>query len=467
MDKANGLEKIFNPRAVAIVGATDNPSKQGNWCVQSMMDMGYPGKIFLINQNRKDILGIKAHGSLAEIKEQIDLAVVVVPAPVVPSVLAECAEKGAKGAVVVSSGFREMADPDGPRLEKEVKKIVREKKIRVIGPNTFGLIHTKARVNATFSPTLSNLKPGSISMAGQSGGVCHLFMYAAIHDEVGLNKVMGLGNRCDMDFVDAVDYFGNDPETRAIALYIEGLEDPRPLLERTKSIHTRKPIVALKGGKTEAIKKLSIAHTGAMAGRYGLYEASFRQSGIVAVNDPVELLDVAKALATLDPPKGDRVAVLSIQAGPGILMTDLCIEKGLPLARFERETLERLEANKRNLTLRVNPVDLGHALTPEPFQEAVETVLRDPNVDALVCGIIDPDEVFKDFLSDHLMELAQRKGKPMVFSYMVGGRKEAKRHWDELETRGFLNYPNSLRAVNALAGLVRYGRMLRDGEGVV
>ena len=178
-------------------------------------------------------------------------------------------------------------------------------------------------------------------------------------------------------------------------------------------------------------------------------------------------MDVAKALAVLDPPKGDKVAVLSIQAGPGILMTDLCIEKGLPLARFERKTLERLQIPKRDMTLRANPVDLGYALTSEPFQEAVEIVIRDPNVDALVLGLIDPSDYFKDFISDNLIELAKRKGKPMVVSYMLGSPEGAKRGSEDLEGRGVPNYSNPLRAVNALAGMVRYGRMLREGDGVL
>jgi acyl-CoA synthetase (NDP forming) len=464
MDKPRVLEHIFNPKAVAVVGATDNPTKQGHWCVQSLLEMDYPGKIFPINPNRKDILGMKAHASVKEIPGEIDLAVVVVPAPVVSSVLAECADKGAKGAVVVSSGFREKLEPGGPRLENEIKKVAGEKKIRVIGPNTFGLVHMGARLNATFSPVLRHLKTGGVSMVGQSGGVCHIFMYSALHDGVGLNKVMGLGNRCDMDFVDVVDYLENDPGTRSIALYVEGLEDPRSLLQRTKSICVKKPIVALKGGKTDAIQKASVAHTGAMAGRYDLYEASFRQSGIVTVNDPVELVDVAKALAVLDPPKGDKVAVISIQAGPGILMTDLCIEKGLPLARFEKKTLERLQIPKRDMTLRANPVDLGYALTPEPFQEAVEIVIRDSNVDALVVGLIDPLDYFTDFISDNLIELAKGLGKPMLVSYMLGSPDGAKKGSEDLEGRGVPNYPNPLRAVNALAGMVRYGRMLRDGK---
>ncbi len=465
MDRSKGLDTIFNPRSVAIVGATENPTKMGNWCVNSLLDIGYQGKIFPINPKRKHILGIKAYASPKDIPERIDLAIVVVQAIRVPQVLTECAEKGAKGAVIISSGFREKDDPGGPLLEKEVIKIAHNKGIRIIGPNTFGMVHTHARLNASFSAALCNLKKGHISMIGQSGGVSHLFMFSAIHDGVGLNKVVGVGNRADVDFAELVDYLDHDPGTSSIALYIEGLEDPGPLLEKVKSVFTRKPIVALKGGKTEAIKKASMAHTGAMAGNYDLYQASFYQSGMIAVQDPVELLDVARALSTFDPPRGDRIAVLSIQAGPGILMTDLCIEKGLSLAQFERKTIELLQIPWPNMTIRTNPVDLGFALTPEPFQAAIKAVLLDPNVDAILLGLIDPSNILAAFFSEELTERIQNQGKPVVVSYVSGQQEEAKRVWEDLERKGILCYPLPYRAVNALAGLVQYGRVLMEQNG--
>ncbi|NNG06520.1 MAG: acetyl-CoA synthetase, partial [Desulfobacteraceae bacterium] len=378
---SDSFERIFNPRTVAIVGASEDPKKMGGWCMSSFIQGRYPGKVFPINPKSREIRGIKTYTSLNEVPEQIDLAIVVVPSSAVASVLVQCAERGAKGAVIISAGFREMDDPSGQLLQKEIASLAQEKGIRLIGPNTFGMIHTHAHLNASFSPALNLLRKGSISMIGQSGGVCHLFMYTAIHEGIGLNKVVGLGNRSDVDFSDLVEYLDQDPETHSIALYIEGIEEPSSLLKSAKSIVSRKPIVALKGGKSEAIAKASIAHTGAMTGRHALYQASFSQFGIVAVDDPIELLDVARALATLPPPKGDRVAVLSGQAGPGILMTDLCIEKGLSLAEFERETLEELKGPTRDLVIRTNPVDLGFAFTREIFQYAVTTVLLYNNVD--------------------------------------------------------------------------------------
>lgn len=444
------------------MGASEDPRKMGGWCMSSFIHGRYPGKLFPINPRCREIRGIKTYASLSDVPEKIDLAIVVVPSSAVAPVLVECADRGAKGAVIISAGFREMDDPTGQLLQREIASLAQEKGIRLIGPNTFGIIHTHACLNASFSPALNFLRKGNISMIGQSGGVCHLFMYTAIHEGIGLNKVVGLGNRSDVDFSDLVGYLGQDPNTRSIALYVEGIEEPSALLKTAKSVVKKTPIVALKGGKSEAIEKASIAHTGAMTGRHALYQASFSQFGIVAVDDPIELLDVAKAFAALTPPKGDRVAVLSGQAGPGILMTDLCVEKGLKLAKFDMETLEKLKVPTRNQFIRTNPVDLGFAITRELFEEAVTTVLKDPNVDAMALFLADPADTFKTFFSGHLAELAQRLEKPIVISYLTGEQGVSRKVEEEMDGKGILFYPQPLRAVNALAGLVQYGKIRRE-----
>jgi acyl-CoA synthetase (NDP forming) len=462
MDSIESFERIFNPRAVAIVGASEDTRKMGGWCMSSFIQGSYPGKVFPVNPKSREIRGIKTYASLSDVPERIDLAIVVVPSSAVASVLSECADKGAKGAVIISAGFREMDDPRGQALQEEIVSLAQEKGIRLIGPNTFGMIHTHAHLNASFSPALNLLKKGNITMIGQSGGVCHLFMYTAIHEGIGLNKVVGVGNRSDMDFSDLVEYLDQDPGTRSIALYIEGIEGPGSLLESARSVVRRKPIVALKGGKSEAIAKASIAHTGAMTGRHALYQASFGQFGIVPVDDPIELLDVSRALATLPPPKGDRVAVLSGQAGPGILMTDLCIEKGLTLAEFEGKTLEALKGPTRELVIRTNPVDLGFAFTRELFEDAVTAVLEDQNVDAIALFLADPADTFKTFFSEGLAELAQRLEKPMVITYFTGDPDVSRKVMQERDGTGLLFYSQPSRAVNGLAGLVRYGKILRE-----
>lgn len=462
VERSEPFERIFNPRTIALVGASDDPKKMGNWCLTSLLESGFSGAVYPINPKRREILGTKTYPSLDHLPEGIDLVIVMVHASAVAGVLAKSADKGAAGAVIISSGFGEVDDPSGSHLQKEIARVAQEKGIRLIGPNTFGMIHTHARLNASFSPALNQVKKGVISMLGQSGGVCHLFMYSAIHEGVGLNKVVGLGNRCDVDFVDLVGYLDRDPLTRALALYMEGLEDPGPLLEKARSVAANTPIVAMKGGRTEAIQKASVAHTGAMTGRYPLYYASFSQFGMVPAEDPLELLDVARALAFLPPPRGDRVAILSGQAGPGILMTDQVIEKGLSLARFEKETLEKLKVPTRNQVIRTNPVDLGFAFTRELFLEAVRTVLHDPNVDAVVIFLADPSDAFKAFFDKDLAQVAQEEEKPLLVTYFTGEQAVSRKVREEMDGKGLLFYPHPSRAVNALAGLVKYARVLKE-----
>ena len=214
MNSTDSFEKIFNPRTVALVGASEDPKKMGGWCMSSFIQGSYPGKVYPINPKSKEIRGIKTYASLRDVPEKIDLAIVIVPSSAVAGVLVECADRGAKGAVIISAGFREMDDPAGRLLQKEIANLAQDKGLRLIGPNTFGIIHTHARLNASFSPALNLLKKGNISMIGQSGGVCHLFMYTAIHEGIGLNKVVGLGNRSDVDFSDLVGCLGQDPNTQ-------------------------------------------------------------------------------------------------------------------------------------------------------------------------------------------------------------------------------------------------------------
>jgi acyl-CoA synthetase (NDP forming) len=464
MEKDVRFDSVFDPASVAVVGASEDPGKMGNWCVKSLLDAGYPGRIYAINRHSREVWGVPAYPSLREIAQSIDLGIIVVPAPQVAAALRGCADRGAKGAVIISSGFREAEHQEGAVLEKELVGIAGSSGMRLIGPNTFGLLHTHARLNATFTPPLCRLKKGTISMVGQSGGMCHLFMFAAIQDGVGLNKVVGLGNHCDVDFAELVDYLGADENTRAIALYIEGVEDPASLLEVTQHLTRRKPIVAMKGGRSAAIQKAAMAHTGAMAGRFELYQAALRQAGVITVDDPVELLDVSKALAVHGPIAGSRVAVLSIQAGPGIMMTDLCLGKGLQLAAFAPETLDALREPFPNTTIRTNPVDMGFALRPQIFRSLVRSVLLDPDVDAVLVGLIDPSTIFDDFFSESLVELAREKGKAIVVSHVTASKEAARRTWERWEGPGLLFFPDPIRTVNALTGMVRYGRILARRE---
>ena len=303
------LDRVFNPRSVAIVGASDNRFKMGARCVESLIDIGFEGKVYPINSKLDSIFNLKTYPSLLDVPGDVDLVIIVVPAQYVPDALKDSAQKNAAGAVIITAGFTEIEDESGALLQAEISRIANEAGIKIIGPNTFGMVNLAGKLNASFTPTFSHLKHGAISMLGQSGGACHLVAFQAIDDNVGLNKLVGLGNRCNVGFPELVDYLGDDDGTSIIILYLEGIEEPRPLMEAARKLAPHKPIVGLKVGESEAALRAVQSHTGSLSGRHDLYYAAFEQAGIVPAQDTVELLDIAKILNTTKPPQGNRVAL--------------------------------------------------------------------------------------------------------------------------------------------------------------
>jgi acyl-CoA synthetase (NDP forming) len=325
------------------------------------------------------------------------------------------------------------------------------------------MVNMGAKLNASFTPTFSHLKHGTISMLGQSGGVCHLVAFQAIDEHVGMNKVVGLGNRCNLGFPELMEYLGDDPETDTIIVYLEGIEDPRAFMDAARRVTPHKPIVGLKVGQSEAASRAVQSHTGSLSGSHRLYYAAFEQAGIVPAQDTVELLDVAKILNTVHPPRGNRVAVMSFQAGPGIMLTDLCVSHGLEMAHFAPETVGGLKRLWPDLTIRSNPVDLAFINDMNVFGEAAELVLKDGNVDAVIVFYLDVLSLFTAMLSEQLVPLAAQLSKPIVVCANFPVRLssgETEEGLARFQDNGIPVYPLPERAVKALAGLIRRGRMM-------
>jgi acyl-CoA synthetase (NDP forming) len=467
-DPALTLDRIFHPKSVAIVGASENLVKMGARCVQSLMEIGFEGDIYPIDPTNAEvdtIFGLKAYSSLVDVPGDVDLVIVAVPARFVSDTLRAAAEKNAAGAVVISAGFREIEDESGARLEEEITRIADEAGIKIIGPNTFGMVNMGAKLNASFTPPFSSLIPGNISMLGQSGGVCHLIAFQAIDENIGMNKIVGLGNRCNLGFPELVDYIADDDETDTLILYIEGIEEPRPLMEAAKALSPKKPIVGLKVGKSEAASRAVQSHTGSLSGRHELYYAGFEQAGIVPAHDTVELLDIAKILNIAKPPAGRRVAVMTFQAGPGIMLTDLCESHNLEMAQLSDDTIAKLKNLWPDLTIRSNPVDLAFLSDMGAFGEAAGLVIEDENVDSLIVFYLDVMSFFTAVLSDQLIELARGSEKPVIVcanypAKLSGGESEP--GLARLEENGIAVYPLPARAVKALKGLVRRGEIERN-----
>jgi len=462
---ARTLDRIFHPKSVAIVGASENLVKMGARCVQSLIDIGFEGDIYPINAKNDSILGLKSYATLRDIPGDVDLVIVVVPAPYVPDSLRAAAEKNAAGAVIITAGFNEIEDESGAQLYEEITQIANEAGIKIIGPNTFGMVNMGAKLNASFTPPFSSLIPGTISILGQSGGVCHLVAFQAIDDNIGMNKVVGLGNRCNLGFPELIEYIADDDETETLILYIEGVEEPRPLMDAARALTLRKPIVGLKVGESEAASRAVQSHTGSLSGKHDLYYAAFEQAGIIPTQSAVELLDVAKILNIAKPPAGNRVAVMTFQAGPGIMLTDLCVSHGLEMAQLSEDTVAKLKKLWPDLTIRSNPVDLAFLSDMGAFGEAARLVIEDENVDSLIVFYLDVMSFFTAILSDQLIELANGTPKPIVVCANLPVRlsgKESEPGLMRLQENGIAVYPLPDRAVKALKGLVRRGEIERN-----
>lgn len=459
--KKENMHALFNPKCVAVIGASDNERKLGFHVMKSLTAGGFKGKIIPVNPGTGEIMGLRTSHSVMESDADIDLGIVVVPAKAVPEVFRECADRKVKGIVLITAGFREIDDPGGAELHKEVAGIAERAGIPVIGPNTFGMINLKADLNASFTPQFSNVKKGDICLVSQSGGISHLLSFMAMRMDLGFSKIVGIGNRLNVDFAHMVEYLMDDPDTRVIVLYMEGIEDARFFFEVVKGLEKRKPVIAYKTGAGTVGDDASRSHTGALAGSHSIYTGAFTQAGILHIPETEALLDAAKAMVSSPLPEGPGVAVLSGQAGPSMAACDVCEFEGLVVSRFTQRTQEKVNECLPPLALRTNPVDMGPAwYDSQAIKETIRSVMDDPNVNGILILMMfaSANVGAVEGISDLLEEWAQRK--PVISCILAPPGI-----WDEkvaaLEVNGFLvNYPTPERAARALGALWQYRKIL-------
>ncbi|MGC8492762.1 MAG: acetate--CoA ligase family protein [Syntrophobacteraceae bacterium] len=381
--KLNGL---FCPESVAVIGASNSFDKLGYHVMKSLVEGRYTGRIFPVNPRGGEIWGIPSHASLGAIPEPVDLAVIAVPAKFVPETLHECGKKRVKGVVMITAGFREIEDSKGEALQEEIGRIARTYDLPVIGPNTFGFVNLTFGVNASFTPEFSRLNKGGIALVSQSGGFCHLCGFLAMDQRMGMSKLMSLGNRLNVGFPELLHHLVEEDEaTRVITLYIEGLDDPRELLDAAKALRGRKHIIAYKSGKSEKGDSASRFHTGSLAGDYQIWQGALRQAGMLEVVSAEQMIDVAKGLDVCAPLKGPRIAVLSGQAGPGLIAADSVEKAGLQLARFSQKTQEIINRILPPIAIRSNPVDMGPAwYDAKSSLEILQAAIEDDGTDGVI-----------------------------------------------------------------------------------
>lgn len=443
------LDTLFNPSSIAVVGASGTPGKIGYEAMQGVQ--GFPGPVHPVNPSAKGkILGESVVASVADVDGGVDLALLCVPASVVPDVLEECAQAGVGGAVSYAGGFAEVGD-DGEERQARVAAITDTHDISLLGPNTSGFVLPHEELRASFASGVDRIEPGHVAVLAQSGGVAHSLAFRAVTEGRALSAMVGLGNRADVGFKETIEFFDDHDETDAIVLHVEGTNDARSLLETCEAATT--PVVAYNVGK-EDVGGFAESHTGALTGEYALYEAGFHQYGVPTVDSGTELLDAGYALAYAPEPRGTNVGVVTAQAGPGIIVADRLLAAGATFPELTDETNETVTEILPDITYAENPVDTGRPM-PE-FGEVVAAVARDPNIDCVL--VYELHEAALGFPANTLDGLATETETPVLFA-TDGPPDLLAEDLADLEAAGVPVFRSPERGADATAALVEYARL--------
>jgi len=460
MEPADDLDAVLNPSSVAVIGASASPDKIGHKILKNIVDAGFSGAVYPVNPRGGEILGLEAYPSVLDTPGDVDSVVVVVPSRFVPGVMEECVQKGVKGAVIISSGFKDVG-PEGAELEKLVLETAARGGIRVVGPNCQGVSNPVSGFCATW-PLISQV--GDVAVISQSGSIALEVPSFLVDNHIGYSMSVALGNKSDVDEADLISWLGRDEGTRVIAVYTEGTDEGRKLMKAIRGASADKPVLILKGGKTEAGRKAVLAHTGSLAGSGEVFEAAVSQSGGFCVGSLEELLDAAKAFSMLPVPRGPNLLVVTSSGGAGILSSDASEKAGLTLRTLSRDTVDRLKAVLPDFCILRNPLDLtGNALTePKMYRDALEVALERGEADMVLVVFGDPIPDTVELLGE-VVEKAGEKGVPVVVNYL-GGADVQKVEVDALQRNGVPVYQTPERAITALGYMNRY-RLNRDDLG--
>jgi len=415
------LDKIFNPQNVAIIGASDVEGSVGYAIVKNFTQMGFTGKVFFVNIRKPEILGVKTYPTVDQILEPVDLAIVATPAKTVPDVMEECGKAQVKGVIIVSAGFKETGS-EGKALEEKILESARKYGIRVIGPNCIGLIRPRNNLNATFLDKMP--KPGNVAFLSQSGALGSAILDWALHENIGFSNFVSVGSMIDVDFGDLIDYFGSDPKTKSILMYVEGITEARKFMSAARHFARTKPIIVVKSGKFSESAKAAASHTGSLSGEDSIYDAAFKRAGIVRVNEIADLFNAAEVLGTQPLPKGPRLAIITNAGGPGVMATDSLIAQGGKLAKISQKTLDSLNAVLPAFWSHGNPVDVLGDARSERYKAAVEACLNDDNIDGIL--IIFTQQAVSESveIAKNIVELVRAKSyqnKTILTSFMGYG----------------------------------------------
>ncbi len=454
------LKYLLRPSSVAVIGASREPHKIGHQVLKNLLEGGFPkNRIYPINPHAEYILGLKCYPSVKDVPYPVDMAVIVVPAKIVPKVLQECGEKGVKAVAVISSGFKEIG-----RVEEERKivEIARKGGMRLLGPNIVGICDTIKSMNASFCQDLPYR--GDIAFITQSGALGIALVGWTKLKRIGLSDLVSIGNKADVDEVDLIEFFGNDPYTKVITLYLEGITRGRKFFCVAREVSKKKPIIILKAGKAERTVAAIKSHTGSLAGSDIAYEAVFKQAGVIRAPTFPDLFDWAIAFSKLPLPKGENIVVLTNGGGAGVMATDEAELRGLKLMDIPEDLAEKIREYMPPFGSVFNPIDLTGMATKEWYKGALEVLLADPRVHSIVVIYCHTAQTEPREIGDAILEAIKsiREEKPVIASF-IGG-EECYEECERLTAEGVPCYESPERAMTALATLYNYWRFLQKRE---
>jgi len=452
-DKREPLQCFFLPASVAVVGATDRPGSVGQTVLENLLK-NYRGRLYAVNPGRKEVRGLACYTSVSALPEAVDLAVIVIPAAAVPGAVAECVAGKIPSIVVISAGFKEKG-AEGAALEQQIREQIRDT-TRLIGPNCLGIMNPLIGLNATFAAEIA--RPGSVAFLSQSGALLTAILDWSFVEKIGFSAIVSTGSMLDVGWGDLLRYFGNDPNTKSVLLYMESIGDARSFLSAAREVSLDKPVIVIKAGRSEAAARAAASHTGAMTGSDEVYDAAFRRCGILRVQTIAELFHMADVLGKQPRPRGPRLMILTNAGGPGVLATDALLGGEAELAPLSPECEEALSSFLPAHWSHANPIDILGDADPDRYACALDVTLADPNSDGLLAilapqGMTDPAQVAERLAAQ------ERNGKPLLASWM-GGRSIAKAN-EVLSAAGIpvFSYPDS--AVRAFQSMWSFSERQR------
>ncbi len=451
------MRRIMNPASIAVIGASAEEGKIGYAVVRNIIDGGYRGQVHPINPRAPEIQGLKAYAAIGDVPGEVDVAVFAIPAAAVAGALEQAGQKGVAGAILIPSGFAETGNVG---LQDEMIAVARRHNVRVMGPNIYGYYYTPAKLCATFCTPYT--EQGSVALSSQSGGVGMAIIGYSRTNNMGVSAIVGLGNKSDLDEDDLLEFYAQDPNTRVIAMHVEDIKDGRAFIDAAKRVSKEKPVVVLKAGRTAYGARAAASHTGALAGTDQIYEAAFREAGVIRARTLEDLLDWSRALSMLPAPKGENVLIVTGAGGSGVLLSDSCTDYGLRLMDMPDDLGAAFKELIPPFGAYGNPIDITGGEPPETYRKAIRLALFDDRVHSLILGywhtIITPPMVFAKLLGEVLDEAkAAGKAKPVVASLV--GDVEVEEACRYLSQRGVPAYAYAAeRPVAALAAAYKWAR---------